>query len=107
MSIEYNEILSCDLIGVYALWYDKNTKQYQLAKGCSMTSPNYMTKTGAVTLLMGETGRGRRFIENALDALVAAGRIKIERDTFDTRVWRISVEDVELVRRVLKGEEQV
>ena len=70
-----------------------------------MSSPNFLQKTRAVNLLMEELGCGRRVVENAMNKLEESGRIKIERDQYDTRVLRISLEDIERVRRAIKGED--
>ncbi|MBA3823868.1 MAG: hypothetical protein H0X24_08220 [Ktedonobacterales bacterium] len=70
-----------------------------------MSSPNYIAKTRAVIELQSKTGKGRRIIENAMAVLEEAGRIHIEPDPFDKRIFRISLVDMDLVRRVLMGEE--
>jgi DNA-binding MarR family transcriptional regulator len=72
-----------------------------------MSFPNYIAKTKAIAELQSKTGRGRRIVENAMDALEEKGRIHIEPDPFDKRILRMSLEDMELVRRVLMGEEPV
>ena len=88
------------------LWYYENTKRYFTYKGCSvMSSPNYTAKTRAIAELQSKTGKGRRVIENVMDDLQAKGLIIIEPDPYDKRIQRIRATDVELVLRVLMGED--
>ncbi len=71
-----------------------------------MLPPGYISKTKAVTELQAKTGRGRRVVENVMAALEETGRIHILPDPIDKRILRLSLEDMELVRRVLMEEEK-
>jgi hypothetical protein len=63
----------------------------------------YVTKGQAVSIVNLETGRGRRVIENMMDALVAQGRISILPDPLDKRSFRVSRTDVDTVIQVIKA----
>ncbi len=63
----------------------------------------YLSKTQAISLIMVETGFGRRVIEKMLDRLSEEGRIRFV-PGFDGRSLRISRPDAETVIRVLKRE---
>lgn len=66
-------------------------------------SSTYLSKTQAISLIGMETGYGRRVIEQTLERLVDAGRIRFIVD-FDKRTQRISRDDVETVIKILKRE---
>ncbi len=70
-----------------------------------MSSPNYVAKTRAIAELQSKTGKGRRVIENVMNDLEAKGRIRIEPDPYDRRIQRMLLVDMELVLRVLMGED--
>jgi len=63
----------------------------------------YVTKGQAVSIVNLETGRGRRVIENMMDALVAQGRITIHSDPLDKRSFRVSRTDVDTIIQVIKA----
>ena len=72
-----------------------------------MSSPTYIPKTKAIAQLQAETGRGRRIIENAIEKLTEADRIHITEDPLDGRILRMTIDDYELLQRVVRGEEPI
>jgi hypothetical protein len=71
--------------------------------GGGLMPDEYLSKTQALSLIMVETGFGRRVIEKILDRLIDEKRIRFV-PGFDGRSLRISRPEVDIVIKVLKRE---
>ena len=69
------------------------------------TSQEYMGKLEAIDLLRNEFHTSRHTVDKKWNELKAQGKVHELPDPLDGRRLRISVEDLDIMRRALRGED--